>query len=78
MLINEIINFCDKYKLLENSENLSKVMDKIEEQLNNSEFVEELIHFFIIKTKNHKDINTGQLITILIELERIRLELEYK
>ena len=76
-LVSELVNFCDTYKLIENFENLGMAKDRIEQQMDSSEFVEGLIHFLIVRTKNNKDIDTGKLITILIELEKIRLNLEY-
>jgi len=41
-------------------------------------FVEEMINLIIVKTMNHENIDTDKLIELLAELDRLRLELEYK
>lgn len=78
VLVSEIVSFINQYHLIRNTENLSMAKGRIEEELNKSEFVEGLIHVLNVRTKRRKGIDTEKLITILIELEKIRLELEYK
>jgi len=77
ILITEIANFCLKYKLFNKLISLSEVKNRIESQLEDIEFVESLINTIIIKTKRGKNIETKKLKGLLLELERLRLELEY-
>ena len=76
-LVNEIVDFALEYGIFNISGAISEIKTKIEHQLVDYEFVEGLINMIIVKTKDHKDIDTGRLIKLLIELEKIRLELEY-
>gem|GEM_PF-1071999 len=77
-LTAEIIGFCTDYKILAESERLKEVKESIEHQLEDAVFVEELINWFIVKTKSRQDIDIDRLIDLIIELEKIRLNLEYK
>jgi hypothetical protein len=76
-LVNEIIGFCVTYRLFEKSEELTAIKEAIEHQLVDVVFVEGLINRLILKAKDRKDIDFEKLKTLLLELERIRLELEY-
>jgi len=78
ILATEIINFCINYRIFNNSEALMEVKDSISHQLEDAVFVEEFINLLILKTKNRQDIDLEKLKNLLLELERIRLELEYK
>ena len=76
-LISEITDFCFKYRLFNKSVYMSEIKDKIEKGLNESDFIESLINTIIYKTRNQKNIDTEKLKKLLLELEKIRLELEY-
>ena len=78
VLVENIIDFCLEYGVFNISGRISDIRTNIEHQLVDYEFVEGLINMIIVKTKDQKDIDTGRLIELLIELEKIRLELEYK
>jgi len=41
-------------------------------------FIESLINTIIVKTKKSKDIDVEKLKELLLELEKIRLDLEYR
>jgi len=68
-LAEEIIDFCTKYRLLDISKS------KIENQLENSLFIEYLIHMLIIRAKYIRNMDFERLNKLLDELEKIRLEL---
>ena len=77
-LANDITDFCLEYGIFNISCGAAEIKQRIEEQFIDPAFVEGLINMIIVKVKNHDDIDTGKLIEILSELERLRLELEYK
>ena len=77
LLINEITDFCFKYRLLKEPVNLEDIKTRIEKGLEDSEFIENLINTIIVKTKHRKNIDTEKLKCLLLELDRVRLELEY-
>ena len=77
-LANEITDFCLEYGIFNITCGTKEIKQRIEEQFCDVVFVEGLINMIIKKARNHKDIDTGKLIELLTELERLRLELEYK
>ena len=77
-LVNEIISFCYEYELFGKSVREDLIRKVIEERLEESEFIENLINTIIVKTKNREDIDVQNLKELLLELEKVRLELEYK
>ena len=77
ILTSEIIEFCINNELFQQSEELRALKGSIEHQLVDAVFVEGLINRLIVKTKNRKGIDVEKLKQLLLELERIRLELEY-
>ena len=77
-LANEITEFALEYGVFNISTDSSEIKKNIEYQLEDYDFIENLINMIIVKTKDKKDIDTGRLIELLLELEKIRLELEYK
>jgi len=77
-LANELTDFCIEYKIFNISCGAKEIKQRIEEQFTDVVFVEGLINLIIVKSKDHQDIDTGKLIELLSELERLRLELEYK
>ena len=77
-LINEIAYFCYEYRLFSKVIEESEIKERIEKQLNESDFLESLINTIIVKTKNHKNMNVEKLTALLLELEKLRLEIEYK
>ena len=50
----------------------------LESCLNKPEYVEAIINTIITRAKTHKNLDIEKLKEILLELEKIRLELEYK
>ena len=76
-LAKELIDFCTIHKIFGNSE-IGASTGKIAEQLEESWFVEHFIYTLIVKTKNKEDIDFKKLKELLIELEKIRLDLEYE
>ena len=76
-LAEEIISFCVKYRLLGNPKKIILANERVEEELQNICFVESLIHMLILKTKYIRDIDNDRLKALLVELEKVRLDLEY-
>ena len=77
-LINEIAYFCYEYRLFSKTIEVDEIKNKIERQLNESDFLESLINTIIVKTKNHKNMSVEKLKDLLLELEKLRLEIEYQ
>jgi len=75
-LVNEIASFCYEYRLWNRAIKIDELKNIIEFQLKDFEFVESLINTIIVKT-NHKNIDVEKVKKILLELDKIRLELEY-
>ena len=76
-LAEEIIDFCIKYRLLGKPNRFVLAKDRIEKELENICFVESLIHVIILKTQYIKDMDNIRLKKLLMELEKVRLDLEY-
>ena len=74
-LANEIIDFSLVYRLFDNPENMKS--ENIVQHLEESWFVEHLIHVLNVKAKYIKSMDNNRLKRLLIELERVRLDLEY-
>jgi len=79
ILVGKIVNFCFDYDILDDSSiAISEITDIIEQRLDEAHFLESLINTIIVKTKTCKHIDVDIVKELLIELEKIRLELEYK
>ncbi|MCL2360693.1 MAG: hypothetical protein FWC73_02630 [Defluviitaleaceae bacterium] len=78
VLIARIINFCFTYNVVnDESIEVSELTNVIEKMLEEAYFLESLINTIIIASKKHSGIDIEEVKTLLIELEKIRLELEY-
>lgn len=80
-LIKEIIKTCKYFKIIENEIDYNYIEKKIIDGLDDIIFVENLLNVFYRKTKSRKfknTINKNRLKNILVELEKIRLNLEFK
>jgi len=77
-LINEIISFCYIYKLFGRSAKEDEIRNSIGHRLNESAFIESLINVIVLKTKGRRNIDINKTKEILIELEKVRLNLEYE
>jgi len=64
--------------MFKKSDDINKLKSNIEKQLENSEFIESLINTITVKTRYRKYIDVGKIITLLLELEKLRLALEYE
>ena len=58
--------------------NKSELKKTFESRIDESEFIENLINTIIVRTKQIRHINKKRTKEILFELEKIRLELEYR
>jgi len=74
MLIEQVVRFCFHYDGLIDDE----VRTKVASELGEPAFIESLINTIVIKAKNSKNIDVKKVQELLLELEKIRLELEYK
>jgi len=75
ILIREVVSFCLDYGVLIDK---SEMKSKIDSGLEKTEFIEDLINTIFIKTKKNKHLDTKKVIELLLELEKVRLELEFK
>ena len=79
IVTNKIVNFCLQHEMLDKDIDTSIARSKIKQELKNASFVENLIHTLTIKARMFNDVEViDELIEILMELEKIRLDLEYK
>lgn len=76
VLIDEIMRFCFKYRIITNTVQGEIIERNIGEQLNDVVFVENLINAIFIRGKQYKILRSKKVMNIILELERIRLELE--
>jgi len=77
-LINELSGFFLDYETLNQSMNEAEIRDMIESGLHEPWFIESIINMMILRTKTGRGFDINKIKEILIELEKIRLELEYK
>ena len=77
-LANELTDFCLECGIFNISCGTKEIKQRIEEQFDDAVFVEGLINMIIVRTKNLKDVDTGKLVELLSELDRLRDKLEYK
>ena len=75
-LAEELKDFCFYNQIFGNTKEEMSV-DKIVDQLEEIWFVEHLIHTFIVKAKYKENIDIKKLKELLLQLEEIRLDLEY-
>ena len=64
--------------VIEKGANENDIKRIIHKQLSEEEFIENIINTIISRTRTRNDIDTGKIIELLTELEKVRLELEYK
>ena len=79
-LVKEIIKMCQYFKVLQVSDSDIYVEKKIIDGLDDIIFVENLLNIFYqkMKLKRFKNLDQNRLKRLLIELEKIRLNLEFK
>jgi len=77
-LAHELTDFCLAYRILDIPRGAKGIEQGIEGQLDDAVFVETLINQIIVKAKYYKGMDRDKLIELLSELERLRLELEYR
>ena len=76
VLIDEIVSFCMTYG--DKDIKINELRNVIANQIEDATFLENLINTIIINAKNRKKVDIDKLIELLVELERIRLEQEFK
>ena len=77
-LINEIYDICFKLEIFINSANERRTKENIGMLLEEVELVESLYNVIFIKAKKRKILYKKRIIDLLLELEKIRLDLETK
>ena len=78
ILIDEIASFGFNYGLFNDQIEIEEIKKRIGYMLEDSEFLENLINTIILKARYYKNIDMDKLKKLLIDLEKTRLELEYK
>jgi len=78
ILIDKIISFCFDCGVFDKRNNVDEIKSKIGIGLEKADFVESLISTIIFRVRVRRDIDVDMLKEILVELERIRVDLEYK
>lgn len=76
VLIDEIMRFCFKYGIITNTVQVEIIKRNVEEQLHDVAFVENLINTIFVKAKRFKNLGNKKVVRLIIELEKLRLELE--
>jgi len=77
-LINDIVQFCYEYDVIDKGISEDEIKSIVYHKLDEPDFIEDIINTIIKNTRTRNDIDVGKIIALLIELEKIRLELEYK
>ena len=77
-LINEIADFGIEYGIFNKSLERKEIKDGIELILSDCPGVEDIINRIIVKANSCQELDIVRLKTLLLELEKIRLELEYR
>ena len=77
-LINEIYDICFKLEIFINSANERRTKENIGILLEEVELVESLYNAIFVKAKKRKILYKKRITSLLVELEKIRLELEIK
>ena len=79
ILVEEIVDFYFNTGLLDEvTMNRDGVIATVESCLEKAEHIETIINTIIIRAKTQKNLDVEKLKRILIGLEMVRLELEYK
>jgi len=72
-LISVIVRLCFDYEEVIDDE----IRAKVESKLESPDFIENIIRTVHVKARSSKNINIKQVKLLLLELERIRLDIEY-
>ena len=75
ILVREIVSFCLDYGVLINKKEIEQ---KIEQGLESAELIEDLYNTIFRRAKRDRSMDIKRVIELLVELERVRLELEFK
>ena len=78
LLVGKIIKFCFDYEAVNETVTESELRNLLETRLEAADFIETLINTIIIKTKTCASIDIELVKVLLLELEKIRLDIEYK
>lgn len=76
-LIKEITNFCIEQGIFRGKATEGEIKIGIEVGLENIEFIESLINTIINRVGHEPNADIEKIKTMLLELEKIRLDLEY-
>jgi len=75
IIAKEIISFCADYGVMLNDKDIKR---KIELCLSEAHLIEYVIGMIFIKAKRNRNIDIEKVKELLIELEKVRLEYEFK
>ena len=73
ILISAIVRFCFDYDEVIDDE----IREKVQSKLTSANFIENVISTIHIKTRNSSNIDTKQIKAMILELEKMRLDIEY-
>ena len=76
-LVDEIVDFCFAYGLCKDVKKKDELRKNIAYNLNDPAFVENLINTVIVKSKKYNTMEKENIVDLIIELEKIRLNLEF-
>jgi hypothetical protein len=75
-IIKEIVDYCNKYFLKTRKLTRGEILD-ISVLIDDKKFIEGIINKIYCRTVNNPNIDKKRTVKLLLELEKIRLELEY-
>jgi len=78
VLIDKITDFCLEYSIIDDTLNADDFKCILNTHLKDEAFIENLINTIIVSVRTRNNVDIEVLKEILIGLEEIRLELEYK
>ena len=78
VFISEIVKFCFDYKVIHESVTEDELRQIIHNHIEDEAFIENLINTIILKARTCSYLEIERLKDLLIKLERVRLDLEYK
>jgi len=77
-LANDVTDFCFEYGVFNTTCGANEIKKRIEEQFIDPVFVKGLIGMITDKVKLQKNVDIDKMMELLLELDSLRAELEYK
>ena len=77
-LVKEIIDFCFTYGLIDETVKTYEMEIRIENALKQCAFIETLYNIILLETKKNRNANIKRTRELLLQLEELRLQLEFE